>query len=155
AVNSQDNVVWKLIGLGFFLGLINAFDVPIRQSFLVEMVPDPDHLSNAIALNSSVVNATRLVGPSLAGIVIATWGERACFLLNAASYVAVLWALLAMRGLPHRKLEVPGPFLVRLKEGFVYAWNFTPVRALLSLLAVISVMSASMSVLMPVFAKDV
>ena len=77
-VHSESDIVWKLVGLGFFLGLINAFDIPIRQSFLMEMVPDRAHLGNAIALNSSIVNGARLVGPSLAGLIITTWGESAC-----------------------------------------------------------------------------
>ena len=149
------DIVWQLIGLGLFLGVVNSFDVPIRQSFLVEMVPDRSHLSNAIALNSSVVNAARLVGPSIAGVVIAAWGEATCFLFNAASYLAVLWALFSMRDLSTRSGPAQGTVLGRLKEGFVYAFGFPPVRALLLLLAVISIMSASLGVLMPVFAKDV
>lgn len=152
---SNKNIVWQLIGLGLFLGIVNSFDVPIRQSFLVEMVPDRSHLSNAIALNSSVVNAARLVGPSIAGLVIAAWGESTCFLFNAASYLAVLWALVSMRDLPPRSPSTQGTVLGRLKEGFVYAFGFAPVRALLLLLAVVSIMSSSLAVLMPVFAKDV
>lgn len=155
ADESNKAVVWQMIGLGLFLGIVNSFDVPIRQSFLVEMVPNRDHLSNAIALNSSVVNAARLVGPSIAGLAIAAWGESTCFLANAGSYVAVIWALLSMRDLTTRPPTAHGAVLGQLKEGFAYAFGFPPVRALLLLLAVISIMSASLSVLMPVFAKDV
>ena len=154
-VNSSGEIVWKLVGLGFFLGLINAFDMPLRQSFLVEMVPDREHLGNAIALNSSIVNGARLVGPSLAGLIISAWGESACFLVNAISYVAVLLALLSMRDLPVRVRPPRGKVLERLKEGFAYAFGFVPLRALLMLLSVISFMAMSTSVLIPVFAKDI
>lgn len=148
-------IVWPLIGLGFFLGLVNAFDMPLRQSFLVEMVPNREHLGNAIALNSSIVNGARLVGPALAGLIISAWGESACFLLNAISYVAVLLALLAMRDLPVRAAPPQGHVLEHLKEGFVYAFGFVPLRTLLLMLAVVSLMSMATGVLMPVFAKDV
>ena len=119
------------------------------------MVPDRDHLGNAIALNSSIVNGARLVGPSLAGWIISVWGESACFLVNAISYVAVLAALLCMRDLPLRVKPPRGKFFERLKEGFTYAFGFVPLRALLMLLSVISFMAMSTSVLIPVFAKDI
>ena len=154
-VYSQDQIVWKLVGLGFFLGVINAFDLPLRQSFLTEMVPDRDLIGNAIALNSSIVNGARLIGPALAGFMIAQWGEAACFLMNAISYVAVLLALLAMRDLPVRVKPSRGRILARLHEGFAYAFGFSPLRALLILLATISFMSMATGVLMPVFAKDI
>ena len=154
-VNSSGEIVWKLVGLGFFLGLINAFDMPLRQSFLVEMVPDRKLLGNAIALNSSIVNGARLIGPSLAGLIISAWGESACFLLNAISYVAVLLALSGMRDLPVRVKPPRGKVFERLKEGFAYAYGFPPIRALLTLLAVISFMAMSTSVLIPVFARDI
>lgn len=151
---SKSDIVWPLMALGFFLGTVNAFDMPMRQSFLSDMVPDRELLGNAIALNSSIVNGARLIGPSLAGVVIATWGESVCFLLNAVSYVAVIIALLAMRDLPVRSTRPHGPVLARMKEGLAYAFGFVPLRALLLLLAVVSFNAASVSVLMPVFAKD-
>lgn len=154
-VSSGGEMVWKLVGLGFFLGLINAFDMPLRQSFLIEMVPDRDLLGNAIALNSSIVNGARLIGPALAGLMIARWGESACFLLNAISYVAVVLALLGMRDLPAQERRARGKIGSKLKEGFVYAFGFAPLRALLILLAVVSVMVMATGVLMPVFAKDI
>ncbi|HEY0982116.1 MULTISPECIES: MFS transporter [unclassified Schlesneria] len=154
-VYSGGDLVWKLVGLGFLLGVINAFDMPLRQSFLVEMVPDRQHLSNAIALNSSIVNGARLVGPSLAGLIIAAWGESVCFLLNAVSYVAVLGALLAMRDLPIRQHIHHGSALERLHAGMSYAFRFAPLRVLLMLLAVVSFMAMSTSVLIPVFARDI
>ncbi len=137
-VHSGENIVWPLIGVGFFLGVVNAFDMPLRQSFLVEMVPNREHLGNAIALNSSIVNGARLVGPSLAGLVIARWGESTCFLLNAASYVAVVVALLAMRDLPVRAPRPRGKVFEHLKEGVLYAFGFAPLRTMLLMLAVIS-----------------
>lgn len=154
-VNRGGDIVWLLVGLGFFLGIVNAFDMPLRQSFLVEMVPDRSHLSNAIALNSTIVNGARLIGPSLAGLVIAAWGESTCFLLNAISYIAVLWALISMRNLPVRQEPSEGHVLARLKEGFVYAFGFAPLRTLLLLLAAVSFLAMSTNVLMPVFAKDI
>ena len=154
-VHSEGDIVWKLVGLGFFLGLINAFDIPIRQSFLMEMVPDRAHLGNAIALNSSIVNGARLVGPSLAGMIITTWGESTCFLLNAASYVAVLAALLGMRNLPTPVKPPAGKVFAKIQEGFVYAFGFAKLRTLLIFLTVISFLGMSTGVLIPVFAKDV
>lgn len=154
-VNREGAVVWQLVGLGFFMGIVNAFDMPLRQSFLVEMVPDKAHLSHAIAVNSSIVNGARLIGPSLAGLVISQWGESACFLLNAVSYIAVIFALVAMRDLPTRPKPVTGKTLERLYEGLVYGFGFAPLRSLLFLMAAISIMSTSTSVLMPVFAKDI
>lgn len=154
-ISVEGAIVWPLIGLEFLLGVINAFDMPIRQAFLVQMVPNKDHLGNAIALNSSIVNGARLVGPSLAGVIIATWGERACFILNAASYVAVLLAILAMRDLPERAQRASGNMRTHLREGFAYGFGFAPLRTLLLMLSVASFVSMSMNVLMPVFAKDI
>ena len=154
-VQSSGDIVWPLVGLGLFLGVINAFDMPLRQSFLVEMVPDRDLLGNAIALNSSIVNGARLFGPALAGLIIANWGESACFFLNAVSYIAVLFALLGMRDLPVRPKPLRVRILERLKEGFVYAFGFAPLRALLLLLTVVSFVAMSTGVLMPIFAKDI
>lgn len=154
-VQYRGPIVGPLIGLGFFLGLVNAFDMPLRQSFLVQMVPMREHLGNAIALNSSIVNGARLIGPSLAGLVIANWGETACFLMNAVSYVAVLLALLGMRDLPPEASRTEGNLSEHLKEGVIYAFGFAPLRALLLLVSLVSFMSMSMNVLMPVFAKDV
>lgn len=153
--NSSGQIIWILMGLGFFLGVVNAFDMPLRQSFLVEMVPDRTLLGNAIALNSSIVNGARLVGPSLAGLMIGAWGESACFLMNALSYVAVIFALLGMRDLPARLVVSEGRVVDRLMEGLRYAFGFAPLRQLLLLLALVSCLSTSMSVLMPVFAKKI
>lgn len=154
-IRLEGTVVWALIVLEFLLGVINAFDMPIRQAFLVQMVPNKDHLGNAIALNSSIVNGARLVGPSLAGIIIATWGEMACFILNAVSYIAVIGAILAMRNLPPRAPRPTARLREHLQEGFRYGFGFAPLRTLLLMLAVASFVSMSLNVLMPVFAKDI
>ncbi len=154
-VHIDGPIIWPLIGVSVLLGIVNAFDMPLRQSFVVEMVTNREHLGNAIALNSSIVNGARLVGPSLAGLVIAAWGEATCFLLNALSYLAVLVALLAMRDLPTRNIAPRGRFYQHLREGLVHAFGFPPLRALLMQVAVISLMSMPLSTLMPVFAKVV
>src|SRR5262249_45149261 len=144
-----------IVALSLFQGVINAFDMPARQAFLVQMIENKEDLPNAIALNSSLVNGARLVGPSLAGVVIALVGEAWCFVIDAVSYLAVVAALLAMR-VPPRQAAGPGGSLVRrLVEGFRYAFGFPPIRALLLLLALVSFMGMPYSVLMPIFAADV
>jgi len=147
--------VWQIICLTLALGIINAFDVPVRQSFLVDMIGKKEDLGNAIALNSSMVNGARLVGPSLAGILIAAVGEGYCFLINAVSFLAVIISLLAMTDIPKRPKTVHPHFLRGLKEGFSYAFGFAPVRYLLSLLALMSLMGMGYMVLMPVYAKEI
>ena len=148
--------VWHILLLSLFLGAVNAFDIPVRQSFTVDMINDREDLSNAIALNSSMVNAARLIGPSIGGVLIALFGEGTCFLINALSYIAVLFSLLMMK-LPrwerssHQKESV----ILQLKEGFFYALNFMPIRTILMLLSVISMVSGGVQALMPVFARDI
>jgi MFS family permease len=145
----------QIVLLSLFQGVINAFDMPARQAFLVEMVVRKEDLANAIALNSSLVNGARLVGPSLAGILIALAGEGWCFLIDAISYVAVVLALLAMQ-LPARAEKPPPPPLWHgMTEGFRYAFGFAPIRTLLFLLALVSFMGMPYTVLMPIFAADV
>jgi len=147
--------VWQVIVLAVVLGLVNAFDMPTRHAFLIEMVEDRADLGNGIALNSSMVNAARLVGPALAGLIIALSSEGACFLLNAISYVAVLIALLAMRIAPRPAAVASGNVLHGLREGFVYAFGFQPIRTLLALVALVSLAAMPLAVLMPVLAGDV
>jgi len=147
-------VVWEIVGLSLTQGAINAFDMPARQAFLVEMIQGKEDLPNAIALNSSLVNGARLVGPAVAGAVIAVWGEAWCFVADAVSYVAVVAALLAMRVTPRERVA-HGSLWVRLREGFVYSFGFAPIRALLLLLALASLMGMPYSVLLPLFAGDV
>jgi MFS family permease len=135
------------------LGIVNAFDIPARQSFIVEMVGKPD-LMNAIALNSSMFNASRVVGPAIAGILVARIGEGWCFFVNGVSYVAVIAGLLLMRVVP-RQVEPSGPPLRHLAEGFRYVTGHLPVHALLALLGVVSLTGMPYTVLMPIFADRV
>lgn len=146
-------VVGGLITLAFIQGLINAFDMPGRQAFLVEMVTDRNDLANAIALNSTMVHGARLVGPALAGFLIHYTGARWCFFLDGCSYIAVIIALLAMRLPPPKPCKQRESVMVELREGFQYVWNFAPIRAMLLLMALISLTGIpSFTVLMPVFA---
>jgi MFS family permease len=147
--------VWHIIPLSLFLGLVNAFDMPTRQAFVVEMVEKREDLGNAIALNSFIFNGARLLGPSIAGILIAILGEGICFLLNGISNIAVVWALLAMK-ITTRKTEIHvGLLLQGLKEGFSYAFGFTPIRYILLLIGLISLVGMPYTVLMPIFARDI
>jgi MFS family permease len=147
-------VVVGLISLAFIQGLINAFDMPGRQAFLVEMVTDREDLPNAIALNSTMVHAARLIGPALAGFLIHYTGAMWCFFLDGCSYIAVIAALLAMRLPPPKPRPPHGSVLGELKEGFAYVWNFAPIRSMLLLMAMLSLTGIpAFTVLMPVFAK--
>jgi MFS family permease len=147
--------IWHIIVLAIFLGIINAFDMPTRQSFFVEMIKDKKDLGNAIALNSSMVNCARLLGPTAAGMLIAAFGEGTCFLINAVSYVAVIVSLLLMK--IERKNVKPHTSKVwqELREGFGYAAGFRPIRDILLIFALINLVGMPYILLMPVFAKDV
>jgi MFS family permease len=147
--------IWHIIALSIILGIINAFDVPARQSFLVEMVEKKEDLGNAIALNSSMVNGARLLGPSIAGILIAIAGEGTCFLINGLSYIVVIISLLRMRIIPKERIKRTTKVIHELSEGFKYTFNFIPIKSIILLLAVISLMGMSFSILMPVFAKEI
>jgi len=147
--------VWHLMLLSLFLGIVNAFDTPIRQSMVVEMIDNREDLGNAIALNSSMVNGARLVGPSIAGILIATVGEGMCFLLNAVSYVAVILALRAMTMAP-KYGRARGPHIWQAwREGVTYAFGSPPIRSVLLLLAIVSFMGMPYATLLPIFAQEV
>jgi MFS family permease len=147
--------VWHIMALSVFLGLVNALDVPARQAFVVEMIEKREDLSNAIALNSALFNGARLVGPSIAGILIAAVGEGWCFLLNGLSYIAVIAALIAMKIHP-RKTEISARNMLRgIKEGFAYTMAMAPIRSVLLLLSLISLVGMPYTILMPVFAKDI
>jgi len=153
--NSGNLQVWHILVLNVFIGIVNGFDIPNRQAFVIEMIDNREDLSNAIALNSSVFNAARLIGPSIAGILIALIGEGACFLLNGISYIAVIIALLAMRITP-RVIEKSGTKVIEgLKEGFKYTFGSIPMRSILMLLALMSLVGMPYTVLMPVFAKNI
>ena len=148
--------VWHVIVLSLLLGVVNAFDIPIRQSFVVEMVDNREDLSNAIALSSSMVQAARLIGPSIAGLLVASVGEGVCFLLNSASYLAVLLALVAMRLGPSSHLKKQRQHVLHeLREGFSYSFGFGPIRSILLLVALISLTGMPYVVLVPVFAKEI
>jgi MFS family permease len=147
--------IHEIIWLSAFQGLINAFDMPARQAFLVQMVEDKQDLGNAIALNSSMVNLARLVGPSLAGAVIAVSGEGTCFLIDGVSYIAVIASLVAMR-LPQGIVKPSADsMLAQLKEGWAYVSGFAPVRTILLLFAIVSLMGWPFTVLMPIFAANI
>ena len=147
--------VWHIILLSGLLGCINAFDIPARQSFVVQMVEKKEDLGNAIALNSSIVNGARLLGPSVAGILIATAGEGICFLINTLSYIFVIWSLLLMKVIPAIKKSQGKAVLKEFKDGFSYTFGFVPIRYTILLMALVSLMGMPYTVLMPVFAKEI
>jgi MFS family permease len=147
--------IWHIIPLSILLGIINAFDMPVRQSFMIEMIDRKEDLSNAIALNSSMVNSSRLIGPSLAGILIALVGEGVCFLINGLSFIAVIASLLAMRITPIQRGDGKEPVWRGLKDGFAYAFGFPPIRSVLLILALVNIVGMPYTVLMPVFARDI
>ena len=148
-------VMWEIVVLSVCLGLINAFDMPIRQAYVVEMIDQREDLGNAIALNSSMFNMARLIGPAIAGVLIAAVGEGYCFLINGLSYIAVIMALLAMRVGPSRRTATSAPILKSLTEGLRYSYGFPPIRSILVLLTLVSVIGMPYMVLMPVIAKTV
>ena len=147
--------VKQLIVLSVFQGIINAFDMPTRQAFVVQMVEDKRDLGNAIALNSSVVNLARLIGPSLAGLIIAALGEGYCFLIDGVSYIAVIASLAAMQHLPTQLFSKRRRMVQELRDGWDYVSRFTPARSILLLLALVSLVGMPYTVLMPIFAVQV
>jgi MFS family permease len=146
--------VWHLIVLAVVMGLINGVDVPARQALLVKLVGGVEDLPNAIALNSSMFNGARLVGPAVGGLLIGLLGEGPVFALNAISYLAVLWALRAI-DVPAETATATGSMLRHIREGFGYAFGFPPIRDLLTVLALVSLVGIPYVVLFPVFARDV
>jgi MFS family permease len=147
-------IPWILV-LSAFQGVINAFDMPGRQAFLIEMVEDKRDLGNAIAMNSSMFNLARLVGPSLAGLLIAATSEGWCFLIDGVSYMAVLASLLMMRLTTPPPARVETSTLAALREGWTYVSGSLPIRTILTMFALISLMGLPYMVLMPVFAAKV
>jgi len=145
-----------IILLNAVQGVVNAFDMPARQTFLSTMITDRDDLANAIALNSSMFNAARLVGPSIAGIVIATAGEAWCFLVDGISFFAVIIALLAMKDVQQRtRPAAHGGIIEQLLEGWRYVLGFRPIRSLMLQLAWLCLIAMPYSVLMPLFADQI
>jgi MFS family permease len=145
----------EIIWLGLAQGIINAFDMPARQAFVIQMVEDRADLGNAIALNSSMVNMARLLGPSIAGVIIAAFGEGYCFLIDGFSYLAVIASLLAMRITSAQPRGAAKPVWQELKEGWNYVTHFVPIRSILLLLSLISLVGMQYTVLMPIFAGQV
>ncbi len=147
--------VWHILALTIFLGIAVAFDSPARHAFIVDMVHEKEDLGNAIALNSLVFNAARLIGPSIAGIVVALFGEGICFLVNGLSYIAVIAALLGMHITRRATVRQEKHIIHGLKEGISYAFNDKLIRSILLLTGLVSMMGMSYVVLMPVFAKTI
>jgi len=147
--------IHEVLWLSVFQGMINAFDMPGRQAFMVQMVEDRGDLSNAIAINSSMVNLARLVGPSLAGLVIAATNEGWCFLIDGVSYIAVIISLLLMPAEIGNIKRHAASMVEQLKEGWAYVSTFVPIRIILLLFALLSLMGMPFVVLMPVFAAQV
>jgi MFS family permease len=145
---------WVIIFIAFLVGIVNAFDVPIRQAFLVQMVGKED-LPNAIALNSSIFNGARVVGPAIAGFAIAWIGEGWCFFLNGVSFLAVILALLAMRLQPVAIKPSTDSPLRSLIQGFRFAMSDPPIRSALLLLSWLSLLGLQYSVFLPIFAEDI
>jgi MFS family permease len=154
-VLTDNAAIWHLILLNISLGVINAFDMPTRQAFVIEMVEKREDLGNAIALNSSMVNVARLLGPSAAGVLVATAGEGVCFLVNAASYFAVIISLLLMKVNPAKAKLDRATAWQQIKGGFRYAFGFAPIKYIILLLALVSITGMPYVVLMPIFARDI
>jgi MFS family permease len=143
--------IWYILGLTMFQGVVNAFDIPARQTFVVEMLEDRADLPNAIALNSSMMNGARLIGPSIAGAVIAIAGEGYCFLIDGISYIAVIASLMLMDTKPGTA-RIHENLFSGLKAGWQYVIGYDPIRSILALIAFISLVGLPYTVLLPVFA---
>jgi MFS family permease len=147
--------IHEVIALSVLQGAINALDIPGRQSFLVQMVDDRKDLGNAIAINSAMVNGARLVGPAIAGIVIAATNEGWCFLIDAVSYLAVIASLLMMRIKPLEIQRIVSSKWEQMREGWAYVTTFRPIRTILACFALLSLMGWPFTVLLPIFAGQV
>jgi MFS family permease len=147
--------VVEIIVLQVIQGIINAFDTPARQAFVVEMVDDREDLPNAIALNSAMFNGSRIIGPSIGGVMLAAMGEGWCFMVDAISYIAVIASLLFMNFTRAPRVKSDKRVVHELREGFSYVSNFPPVRALLMIVTIVSIFGTPYVVLMPVIASTV
>jgi MFS family permease len=148
--------IWQIIIVGLLFGAANAADAPNRHSFIVQLVDNREDLSNAIALNSAMFNGARLIGPSVAGLLIAWTGEGVCFLLNALSFLAVILALLAMKIPPQPAVTQTGTgIFLELKEGFLYTFSSKPIRMILLHFAFVALFGMSYIVLLPILAKEI
>lgn len=146
---------WHVLCLSVFIGIVTGLDIPVRQSLLLDLLDKPEHLGNAISLNSSVFNGARLLGPAIAGFAIHSIGESWCFLLNTLSFGAVLAALFAIKIRRETSVERQSSYLESLKEGLAYVYNHPPMRAILLMIALMSLVGLPYSVLMPVYAREV
>jgi len=147
--------VWHIILLSFVIGCINTFDVPARHSFVIEMVEKKEDLGNAIALNSLMFNGARLIGPSIAGALLAAAGEGVCFLINGISFMGVIVSLLLMRVNTKAPEAKNSDIRKEIREGFSYVFGFLPIRHIILLLGLVNILVMFYSTLMPVFAKEV
>jgi MFS family permease len=147
--------VWEILALSVMLGVINAFDVPARQSLVYDMVDDKKDLPNALALNSSMVNLSRLIGPGIAGLIIEKFGDDICFGLNALSFVAVITSLTMMRLPKYVCKEGKKNIMAELREGFTYVRGTPEISFVLGMLALVSLLVLPFSTLLPVYAKDI
>jgi MFS family permease len=146
--------IWYILALTMFQGAVNAFDIPARQTFVVEMIEDRADLPNAIALNSSMMNGARLVGPSIAGAIIAIAGEGYCFLIDGISYIAVIASLVMMTTKPGEE-KIHENLFSSMKAGWQYVMGYDPIRSILALIAFISLVGLPYTVLLPVFASEI
>jgi MFS family permease len=146
---------WHIVVVAVVGGIVNALDMPARHAFVVEMVQEKEDLASAIALNSTLFNGARLIGPSLAGFLVAAWSEGGCFLINAISFLAVLAALTAMRVSPRPIDDGHESLWASLRDGMQYVRGSAPIKAALLTLAAISLIGLPYAVLMPMFARDV
>uniref|UniRef100_B8HXR5 Major facilitator superfamily MFS_1 n=1 Tax=Cyanothece sp. (strain PCC 7425 / ATCC 29141) TaxID=395961 RepID=B8HXR5_CYAP4 len=156
ALTDRINITW-IIGLSIFQGLVNAFDAPARQAFVVDIVENRADLGNAIALNSSMFSGARLVGPAIAGVIVAAVGPAICFFIDGISYIFVITALLLMQIAPlvSEPSSPRSTLWKQLWEGLTYAFGFPPIRAILLLIALVSLMGMPYTVLAPIFAENI
>ncbi len=147
--------IWHIIAISIVNGMSLAFDTPFRHAFLVEMVGNKDLLPNAIALNSTLINSARFVGPTVGGFLIAWFGEGYCFLINGVSFLAVIGSLMAMKVIPLNKGKHRGSIMFEMVEGFKYSFNFKPIRYLILFVVAMGSFGLPFQVFLPVFAKDI
>jgi MFS family permease len=147
--------IWQIIVLAVGLGIVNAFEVPARQSFVIDMVEKKEDLGNAIALNSLIFNGARLIGPSVAGIILASSSAGVCFMINSVSYIFVIISLLLMTKIQKEGRKNRAHVFKELVDGFHYTFGYAPIKNLIILLTVSSLLGMSYSVLMPVFTKEI
>lgn len=152
--------IWHIIVLSLFQGIVNAIDSPTRQAFVPEIVERKENLINAIALNSSIFNSARLIGPAIGGVLLASVGAGYCFLIDGMSYVAVLMALMAMRLKPKTPAASQtsltlAAIIQHLKQGFVYAFGFAPVRSILIMVGMVSFLGVNFVVVLPIFSNEI